>query len=116
MDRKTERGLQYLALPTAAAIVHIQVVGTPPDALAPDQMRKTLEHVAHSLATLARICSTDGSDAATEIPSADLVDGTFTRGAHLFIARSGRQYRKLVVRRSEMEAAILILARAGVRW
>jgi hypothetical protein len=115
MDRSGQRGLQYLALPTAASVVQIQLVGTPPDASAPIEMRKTLEDVAHSLASLARIYSMDElSGVATEIPASELIYGTFTRGAHAFVTKSGKEYRRLVVQRVEMEAAILILTRACV--
>ena len=116
MERTAQREIQYLALPTAAAVVHIQIVGAPPDALAPAQMRKTLEDVAHSLATLARVYTMDGSEIATEISATDLVDGQFTRGAHVFVTKTGKEYRRLVIQRGEMEAAITILRRARARW
>src|SRR5438552_11535774 len=116
IDYRTQRGLQYLALPTAAALVHIQLVGTAPDASAPAQMRKTLVDVAHSLAMLVRIYTMGRSEVATEIPAADLVDGAFTRGAHAFVTTAGKEYRKLVVQRGEMEAAITILRKAHGRW
>src|SRR5437016_4633540 len=117
MDRSGQRGLQYLALPTAASVVHIQLAGTPPDASAPIEMRRTLEDVAHSLASLARIYSMDElSGVVTEIPAGELIDGTFTRGAHAFVTKSGKEYRRLVVQRVEVEAAISILRNACAHW
>jgi|SRR5436190_5262 len=116
MERTTQREVQYLALPTAAAVVHIQIVGVPPDALTPAQMRRTLQDVAHSLAMLAPIYTLDGSEIASEIPATDLLDGEFTRGAHVFVTKTGKEYRRLVIQRAEMEAAVTILRRARARW
>ena len=115
MDRRTARDLQYVALPTAASVVHIQVVGSPPDALDPTEMRKTLDEVAHSLALLARIYSIeDLTNVPAEIPAGELVDGKFARGAHLFVSKAGKEYRRLVIQRGDMDAAITILKKAVV--
>jgi hypothetical protein len=116
MDRALSRELQFLAVPTAAAVVYMQILGEPPDARAGAGMRETLNDVAHALATLARIYSLDESGAATEIPEAELLQGTFARGAHLFITKDGREYRRLVVQRRDMQAAITILKKANVHW
>jgi len=117
VDRKTERELQYVGLPTAAALAHIQVVGTPPNALDTPQLRKTIEDVAHSLAMVSRIFTMpDAALPPTEIPSADLVDGTFTRGGHGFVSKAGAEYTDLVIQRGELNAAITILIKSRVRW
>ena len=80
MDRRQ----RYLALPTAASVVHIQLAGTPPDASAPIEMRRTLEDVAHSLASLARIYSMDElSGVVTEIPAGELIDVDALHGQDL---------------------------------
>jgi hypothetical protein len=117
VDRKTYRELQYLALPTAAALAHIQVVGTPPNALDSAHLRKTIEGVAHSLAMISRIYSMpDPAMAPTEIPPSDLVEGRFTRGGHAFVTSSGAEYTRLVIQRSELNAAITILIKSHARW
>ena len=109
MDRTEQREHQYLALPTAASVVHIRLVGAPPDPLASNDMRKTLEDVAHSLATFAPIYAMDDFGVPVQISLAELVDGKFTRGAHVFVTRTGKEYRRLVVQRGEMETAIALL-------
>jgi CheY-like chemotaxis protein len=109
MDRN-QRDLQFVALPTAASVVHIRLLGLPPDALVPDEMRKALEDVAQSLASLTPIYIVeDPSRPAVRIPAAELVGGRFTRGAHGFVTRDGREYRQLFVQRRDMEAAISTL-------
>ena len=71
MDRTEQREHQYLALPTAASVVHIRLVGAPPDPLASNDMRKTLEDVAHSLATFAPIYAMDDFGVPVQISLAE---------------------------------------------
>jgi hypothetical protein len=77
---RAERDLQHVALPTAASLVYIQVIGTPPDATKPVEMRDTLNDVAHAMSVVIPIYArTVGSGLPMEIPLADLVTARFIR-------------------------------------
>src|SRR3954470_21229456 len=115
MDRST-LDRRYLGLPTAAAEVHIALFGVPPDALSPLVMRAALEGMARALAPFIRICTlSDASNVPVEIPALEIAGGMFTRGAHAFVSKAGKEYRSLVVQRSEMTAAVPLLRKAALR-
>jgi hypothetical protein len=114
MDRTTSRDRQYLPLPTAAAELHFRLFGVPPNALLAPIMRAALEQVARSIVPFARICAIESGIPAA-IPPAELAGGTFSRGAHAFVAKTGREYRELVVQRGEMEAAVPLIRQAALK-
>ena len=115
MDRRTSRDRQYLPLPTAAAELHFRLFGVPPNALRPPIMRAALEQLARSIVPFARICTMGESSFPLEIPAAELAGGMFTAGAHAFVAKTGKEYRGLVVQRGEMEAAVPLIGRAALK-
>ena len=115
MDRRTSRDRQYLALPTAAAELHFRLFGVPPNALRAPIMRAALEQVARSVVPFARICTLGESGIPVAIPPAELLGGVFTAGAHAFVAKTGKEYRGLVVQRGEMEAAVPLIAQAALK-
>ena len=115
MDRTTSRDRQYLPLPTAAAELHFRLFGVPPNALLAPIMRAALEQVARSIVPFARICAMGESGIPAAIPPAELAGGMFTRGAHAFVAKTGKEYRGLVVQRGEMEAAVSLIGQAALK-
>jgi hypothetical protein len=111
MDR-ARRDLQHIALPTAASIVHIQVIGYPPDATKPAEMREILNVVAHAISNVVPIYASDPTTGfPVEVPPAQLLNAIFTRGAHFLTTKSGKEYNVLTVRRRDMDAAIVVLKR-----
>src|SRR4051812_20246410 len=114
MERKPIE-LQFLALPTAATVVYIAVMGTRPPPPMPGARGETLNEVAHAIATVVPIYSAEGATP-VEVPFRDLLDGTFKRGAHVLVCPDGRELRQLVVQRRDMDTAATLLRNARVRF
>jgi hypothetical protein len=116
MERKPLE-LQFLALPTAATVVYIAVMGRRPPPPQAGLMSDTLNDVAHALATVVPIYAA-AEDGATpvEVPFRDLLDGQFTRSAHVLITPDGRELRNLVIQRRDMDAAATLLKGAHVKF
>jgi hypothetical protein len=114
MDRRVSRELDFLALPTALSELHFLLFGAPPDALAPLLMQQTLNELAHSVAPLAPVWSMQTGEAKA-LPREDLVRGKFTGGAHAFITQSGKEYRGLVLQRSQIKVAASIFGRVALQ-
>ncbi len=113
MDR-INRERQHVSLPTAAALVCFEATGITPDASKPEALRELLNDMAHVISNLAAIYATDPlSGLPAEISSGELLGATFARGAHLLITADGKHYRGLTVLRLDINAAIVILKRAG---
>jgi len=111
---RLNRELQHVALPTAAAIVHIKTAGVAPDGSKPAEMRDSLNDVAHAISNVVPIYATDPQTGKpVEIPSVELLDAKFLSGAHLLVTRHGKKYRGLTLQRSDLNAAIQILKRIG---
>src|SRR3954469_11369514 len=103
MERKPLE-MQFLALPTAATVVYIAVMGKRPPAPKPGQRVETLCDVAHAIATVVPIYTAEGA-LPVEVPFRDLLDGSFKRGAHVLVCPDGRELRQLVVQRRDMDTA-----------
>jgi hypothetical protein len=114
VDRNVSRDLQYLALPTAVSELHMHMFGAPPEVVVPHLMQFTLNELAGSLAALAPIYTLD-SGAPKELPRDELASGAFSGGAHLFVTQTGKQYRKLVVQRGQIDAAALIMQKRALQ-
>jgi hypothetical protein len=115
MERKPLE-LQFLALPTAATVVYIGVTGKRPPAPQIGRMSETLNDVAHAIATVVPIYTSDAAGLPVEIPFADIIDGKFLRSAHVLVLRDGKELRNLVVQRRDMETAAALLKGAKVRF
>ena len=50
------------------------------------------------------------------ISTAELVEGRFSHGAHLFVSKDGAELRRLTVQRGDLANAISILKAAGIRF
>jgi hypothetical protein len=111
MDR-AKRELQHLGLPTAAALVHFGVAGTPPDASDPAQMRGVLNDIGRALSNVMSIYAADPeSGDPKEIPAFELLEATFQHGAHVLVTARGKEYRGLTVRRGDLKEAVTLLKR-----
>ena len=117
MERHSRVELQHLALPTAFAVIYARITGAAPDARNPIEMQLILNDVAHAISNLVPIYApAPESSVPKELPAADLIDGNFTRGAHVLKTRSGKELRGLTVRRRDMLSAIAILRAAQVKF
>jgi hypothetical protein len=114
MDRRVSWDLQFLALPTALSELHHLLFGAPPDALAPLVMQQTLNELAHSVAPLAPIFSMQAGEPKA-LPQEEIARGTFTGGAHAFITQSGKEYRNLVLQRSQIRIAASTFGNVALR-
>jgi hypothetical protein len=109
MERTKQRGMQHIALTTAAATVRIKMSGLPPDPRDQQAMWKVLDETAHALSLIISIYVADGLGLPKELSHAELLSGSFSRGGQLFTSAKGKEWRGLSVRRSDMEFAITIL-------
>ena len=98
-------------MPTACALVYAQLTGATPDPAALSGMQVLLDDVARALSSVVLVYA-QSADAPVPvaIPPKDLIDGTFSDGAHQFTTRSGKQFHRLTVQRSDMMAAITVFA------
>jgi hypothetical protein len=113
----TNRGLQHVALPTACTVVYWHVSGTEPDPRDTGSYQSLLNTVARALGSVVPVYFQDEcSTMPLQIQVADLLEGHFSRGAHVFVTSSGMELRGLTVQRFEMKAAIQVLRSAGVRF
>jgi hypothetical protein len=109
--------LQYVGLPTAAALVHHHVVGSVPDARDSARLSALLNDVAHALSNIVPIYVSDPEGGSLrELAPVELIDGKFDRGAHVFVTRRGDEIQGLVIQRRDMLSAIGVLRGAGVRF
>ena len=112
-----KRGLQHLGLPTACAVVYAHITGVTPDPRASAEMHAILDDVAHALSNLVPIYVKDEeSGMPRELAPIELIQGRFSRGAHVFTAKNGRELRGLSVQRRDMLSALEILKSAHVSF
>ena len=117
MERSVQRRTQYVGLPTACALVYSHISGQIPDPRQPAAMRAILDEVARALASLVPIyVSNPQSDMPAPLAAAELLEGRFGRGAHVFVAKSGAELRGMAVQRGDMWSAIAILKSTGIRF
>lgn len=117
MERSVQRRTQYVGLPTACAVVYSHVSGQVPDPRQPAAMQAIFDDVARALASLVPIyVSNPQSDMPATLAAGELLEGRFTRGAHVFVTRSGAQVRGMAVQRGDMWSAIAILKSTGIRF
>jgi hypothetical protein len=119
VDRRRDRAIQHLALPTAAALAYFEITGKQLDAALESQMRDVLCDVAHALSLLAPIHVMEGSPPMPrELLYGALIGAAFQRGAHLLSLRDGTELRNLTIQRRDLEGAIKVLKEADFkgRW
>ena len=116
MDR-AQRQLQHVGLPTACAVVYWQVSGAIADPQNVREWQVLLNAVARALAGVVTVYALDGDPTKPmPIAAADLLDGTFSSGAHQFTTKSGREFRGLTVQRGDMMTAISVFKSAGITF
>jgi hypothetical protein len=116
MDRYDRTAQQYLALPTAAALVYYEITGNQLDGKLEPQTRNILCDVAHALSVLAPIYVVNGSpETLSEVPPATLMGATFERGAHVLVMQDGTELRNLTIQRGDMKSAVQILRECDFR-
>ena len=117
MERSVPRGLQHVGLPTACTLVYHNITGETLDARDALAMRSVLDDVAHALASIVPIYARYPDSGVPQVISpAELAEGRFSRGGHLFVAKGGTQLRRLSVQRADLGNAIAILKATGVRF
>jgi hypothetical protein len=117
VERRVERGLQHLGLPTACALVYSSVTGETLDARDAATMREVLNDVARALASLVTVYAPDPASPLPQgIAPLEVIEGRFARGAHVFITKDGAELRGLTVQRRDVWAAIAILKSSRVRF
>lgn len=80
-------------------------------------MQALLHEVARAVSSVVPIYAEHGdSRMPMAIPPTDLADGSFSGGAHQFIAKSGRQFHGLTLQRGDMMAAITVLKAANITF
>jgi hypothetical protein len=93
------------------------VTGCTPDARDAATLNLILNDVAFALSNLVPVFTSDGQSAMPKaVDPRELLDGQFSRGAHVFTTSDGREVRGLTVQRRELNKAIEILRTAGVRF
>ena len=117
MERSIQRRTQYVSLPSACAVVYSHVSGQVPDAREPAAMHAILNDVARALSSLVPIYVSDPrSGTAAPLAAGELLEGRFTRGAHVLITTSGAEVRGMAVQRGDLWSAIAILKSTGIRF
>lgn len=115
MEIGIRRDLQHIGLPTACATVYAAITGIHPDATDSAKMQAVLNDVARAMAYVIRIYA-DAKGWPQPISGLDVLQGTFTRGAHTFESKAGEEIRGLTVQRRDMMRAIEVLKSAKVRF
>jgi hypothetical protein len=116
VDRTAQRELQHIGLPTACAVIHSAVTGNIASPLRPVEMHRVLDDVAHLLSNLVPIYAPDpDSGMPRALAPIDLIEGQFSRGAHLLRTTNGRELRGLTIRRRDMLGAIRFLKSGRIR-
>jgi hypothetical protein len=117
VDRSRQREREHVGLPTACALIYAQLTGTTPDPGTLSGVQVLLDDVARALSSVVLVyAQSSDSPLPVAIPPKDLIDGTFSDGAHQFTTRSGKQFHRLTVQRSDMMAAITVFKAAGITF
>jgi hypothetical protein len=75
-------------------------------------MRDVLDQVAQAISNIVPIYAQEpGTAVPVKIPPPELLDAQFFRGAHLLVAKAGKEYRALSIQRGDMLEAIAVLKR-----
>lgn len=117
MERSNQRRTQHVGLPTACAVVYAKVSGQPLDARQPATMQAVLNDVARALSSLVPIYVADAhSGLPAPLGAGELLEGRFSRGAHVLVTKAGAELRGLSVQRGDLWSAIAILKSSGIRF
>lgn len=120
MDNGIQWRKQHLPLRVAAALLHIRVVGKSPDARDSPAMRATLNDAARALSLVAPIYYHDpAAGLPVQVPESQLMGANFSGGGDVLIAADGTQYKRLTVKRTDLESAGEILRASSTlqnRW
>ncbi len=107
-DRATQHELEHLPLAVAAAQTYYQVMGAVPEQKAAAHLDEILNRVAHAIAKVAPLHAPDDSGQ-REIPTTELLQSRFRRGATVLMLKDGTELRGLTVRRVDVRAAVAVL-------
>lgn len=117
MDPSVPSSLQHIGLPTACAVIYAKITGEIPDPREPRELDRILNDVAHAVSNIVPVYA---PSAESQIPAAlapiELIEGRFTRGAHVFRTRTGTELRGLTIQRRHMLGAIGFLKAARNRF
>jgi hypothetical protein len=114
---RAQRQLQHVGLPTACAVVCWQVSGAIADPHNVREWQAVLNAVARALAGVVPVYARNGNPSKPmPIAAADLLEGTFSSGAHQFITKSGKELHGLSIQRGDMLTAISVFKSAGITF
>ena len=115
IDPNRQRGVEFLALATAAYHVYREVAGTDFPTMDVAGTNALLHDVSRALANVAPLYSGNPDGTYRQLEPIDLIYGVFQRGATML--RTPRdEYTKLSIRRNDMRQAIAILRNAGIKF
>ena len=98
-------------------MIYAHISGEPPDPREPREMDRILNDVAHAVSNIVPVYVVAAeSEVPTALPPIELIEGRFTRGAHVFRTRSGEELRGLTIQRRHMLGAIGFLKAARIRF
>lgn len=117
MDQDLRSSLQHIGLPTACAVIYARIKGEIPNPRDRDEMDRILNDVAHAVSNIVPVYAPAPP---SQIPAAlapiELIEGRFTRGAHVFRTRTGKELRGLTIQRRHMLGALGFLKAAHIRF
>jgi len=112
---RVSRDLQHVSLATVAVQVLYGVTGEQVEGSRSAAMLAILNDVAHAISSVVAIYAPDSLTFKALSP-ADLMDGTFERGAMTFRTKDGRELKHLSVQRGDMRVAISVLKAANATF
>lgn len=117
MDQRSVSKLQHVNLRVACAVIYTEITGKAPDSRDVQGMRAILNDVAHAIANVITIYSTQASSGVPiAISPYELIEGKFRKGGHVFTAKDGSEMDDLTVLRGDMRTAISVLRAAKITF
>jgi hypothetical protein len=114
---RIQKGRELVAFAVATAFVYKALMGRAIDPMEIPAANALLHDVAHALSNVATIYGTSTDEQwAKPLPPLHLIEGRFERGATVLRTSSGIEYRQLAIRRDDMQLAVALLKRAGVKF
>ena len=117
MRRSASHREYHISLATAVAVTYRDVMG---EALAPtstvEAWNGTLHAVAHALSNVCPLYSTSEEGKLFQISYFDLLEAKFDHGGAVLRVQDGTVYRRLTVSLEDLQSAVTILKRIGVRF
>ncbi|HEX2649164.1 MAG TPA: hypothetical protein VHN19_04405 [Burkholderiales bacterium] len=110
--RLVESPFKPMKMRVAAALVYHNITGTTRTTASGQEYEAALADTAIALCQVADVYYTNTEGRLTLIPEDDLMHGRFEHAGDDFHARSGQIYRNIMLRRSEVMDAVVILRKA----